>query len=208
MEPLELKAKLQEEGKVRYAGKKGPGMTGDYAADPSWPYNGAALGTLSNFINSGRFTYEQVRDALWKQLDRFDGNAYGAYVRSHDGGQSLVYFLLGKGEDVLLNPIPPDTRFAPLDDATQNEFLSKSLDLYGNPMVDFHRNEGAAKWAAFASNPPYNAFDVKPETARWLLLNNLISGGNDRGVWAKFSQKTIAEACYIIESEFNHPGVV
>jgi len=208
MEPLELREKLRADGAVRYAGKKGPGMTGDYAADPSWPYNGEALSALALLITDSRFKYEQVRDALWQQLDKFDGDAYGAYVRTHDNGISLIYFLLGKNANALLNPIPVDTRFAPLNDEVQLDFLSKSLDLYGNPMKDFHRNEGAAKWATFASNPPYNAFDVKPETARWLLLNNLIDGGNDRSTWAKFSQMTIAEACYTIESEFNHPGVV
>lgn len=207
MDWVEFRDKIVEEGKVRYAGKRGPGMTGDYVDDPSWPYLGSSA-TLVNFINNGRFTYEQVRDALWKQLDRFDGNAYGAFVRTHDNGFCIVYYLLGKGEDTLINPLPVDTRFAPLNDDIQLDFLEKGLDLYGNPMTDFHRNEGAAKWAAFASNPPYNAFDVKPETARWLLLNDLIDGGNDRGVWAKFANKTISEACYIIESEFNHPGVV
>ena len=122
MEPLELREKLRADGAVRYAGKKGPGMTGDYAADPSWPYNGEALSALAMLITDSRFKYEQVRDALWQQLDKFDGDAYGAYVRTHDNGISLIYFLLGKNANALLNPIPVDTRFAPLNDEVQLDF--------------------------------------------------------------------------------------
>jgi len=147
-----------------------------------------------------------AENAMWAQLDLFEGDAYFAFIKSHDNGYALfAYMRNGNNLAYLIHPPPPDTRYAPANDEVQTSFLNQGLDLYGNPMLPFHQNEGAAHWASHASHPPFNSYDVPPETARWLLLNNLIPGGNDRYIWEPFRGKTIAQAVLIIE-DVNHPG--
>jgi hypothetical protein len=173
-----------------------------YATDQVWMFNlyFQPWGYLFTFGE------EAAKAAMWVQLDMFAGDAYSAFARSHDGGFCVTNYLRNGGNtEYLIHPIPPDTRFAPVDNEIQEGFLDRGLDLYGNPMVEFHRNEGAQKWADFASKPPYNAYNVPPATARWLLLNNLISGGNDPYVWNPFRGLDIAAAVIVIES-VNHPG--
>ena len=197
MTPQEFNDKIRLEGAARYTAQA-------IESNPAWPY--INLRSYVWCVNSGKYTYEQVRDALWTQLDRFEGNAYSAFIMcEHDSGACVLRFLATGDPLVLVSPRPPDTRYAPADTALQLSYLERELDLYGNPMVEFHKNEGARKWATFASRPPYNAYDVLPETARWLLLNNLSGGGNDRYAWEPYRGKTIAEAVLIIE-DVNHPG--
>ncbi len=72
--------------------------------------------------------------------------------------------------------------------------MEHGLNPYGDVMDDFHAAEGATKWAQFASSPPFNAYGVFPDTAKWLLVMDLFSGSlNDKYAWEPYRGLTIIE---------------